>query len=105
MKCSDSLQYCDECSSTSTCTKCQSKVANLDTDNKCTLCNGDFGWVKNANTGSCECPNYIYANNGNTCSTCEQLMPGCAKCEYAESAGEGMSIKIGFDSTLSTQSK
>ena len=46
-KCSDTLEFCNKCSSPYKCDRCNNRVAQLGSEGKCTECNSQNGWYKN----------------------------------------------------------
>jgi hypothetical protein len=80
--CSDTLHHCQKCSSPDRCEVCDYNVAVLDIMTaKCSTCRNENNWFKNTTTGACSCNFYTNTLDGNKCQTCQDLIPGCNKCE------------------------
>lgn len=104
--CSKDLSYCASCQDSTTCQECDVEVARMK-DGKCTECRNDNNWFRTPLTqDKCSCAHYVDTKDGGKCKTCTQLMPGCKSCEYTDKPGATIiSVDIGYDAELSTNSK
>lgn len=99
--CDESLHHCKSCSSPNTCDECEYQIAMLGNDGKCSVCREENNWTKDYNTGRCKCDHFVNLLDDNKCQKCEELIPGCKKCEQTDSPGDALAVEIGYSSSLS----
>lgn len=79
----------------------------MDEAGKCTKCNEQTGWRKVEGSDLCKCDHYVNVNDENKCMTCDQLIKGCKRCEYADNVEHSfaLKVKIGYDPILSNDQR
>ena len=78
----------------------------MDADGKCTDCRRTFGFVKNQQTGKCECQKDkpVYHTDilgGYQCKLCSELIDGCQACDYTRAPSGRAYKEIGLDNDIS----
>lgn len=80
-KCSDSIMYCNECTSPDRCDVCDENVTWLfDETGKCECSVSKNYGLKYNDSAECQC-SFGYVLEDNTCAKCNQLINGCGTCK------------------------
>ena len=99
--CATNLHHCKACKSANVCDQCDSNVAGVDINGKCSKCRTDNGWQWSQGNNKCVCNDIVNVNDGNKCLKCNDLIPGCTKCEYTDNPGDELAVEVGFDPDIS----
>lgn len=99
-------EFCSTCTADK-CLTCEENIATMNYQKKCKQCTEP--WIRNERSNPhCFCPYIVNVNDNYSCKKCEELIPGCNKCEYTTKLRhfadhQHSAVKVGWDGLLSAQ--
>lgn len=82
-RCDANMRHCTSCTGPGNCTSCLENVSEL--SNGMCRCRKETGWIDVSPTRNCTCQNAYVLSDKNMCLYCEQLVPGCQRCDETSS--------------------